>query len=63
MDYMPQERERGITIRTAAISFNWKNYQMNLLDTPGHIDFTGEVERALRVMDGSVVVFDAVHGV
>jgi elongation factor G len=62
-DWMVQERERGITIVSAAVSAEWKGYQLNLIDTPGHIDFTAEVQRSLRVLDGGVVVFDAVQGV
>jgi elongation factor G len=62
-DWMVQERERGITIQSAAISSEWRGYQINLIDTPGHIDFTAEVQRSLRVLDGGVVVFDAVAGV
>lgn len=62
-DYMIQERERGITIRAAAVSFKWKDFQINLIDTPGHIDFTAEVERSLRVMDSAVILFDASMGV
>ncbi len=62
-DWMEQERERGITIVSAAVSAEWKGYQVNIIDTPGHIDFTAEVQRSLRVLDGGVVVFDAVQGV
>jgi elongation factor G len=62
-DFMPQERERGITITAAAITCDWKDYQINLIDTPGHIDFTAEVQRSLRVLDGGIVVFDGVAGV
>jgi elongation factor G len=62
-DWMEQERERGITITAAAITANWGEYQINIIDTPGHIDFTAEVQRSLRVLDGGVVVFDGVQGV
>jgi elongation factor G len=62
-DFMPQERERGITIQSAAITATWRDHQINLIDTPGHIDFTAEVQRSLRVLDGGVVVFDGVAGV
>jgi elongation factor G len=62
-DFMPQERERGITIQSAAITTTWAGHQVNIIDTPGHIDFTAEVQRSLRVLDGGVVVFDGVAGV
>lgn len=62
-DWMEQERERGITIVSAAVTAEWKGYQFNIIDTPGHIDFTAEVQRSLRVLDGGIVVFDAVQGV
>lgn len=63
MDWMDQEQERGITITSAATTCFWNNHQINIIDTPGHIDFTAEVQRSLRVLDGGVVVFDAVAGV
>ena len=62
-DFLQEERERGITIQSAAISFPWKNSIVNLIDTPGHVDFSIEVERCLRVLDGGIAVLDGVAGV
>src|SRR6266496_1636952 len=63
MDWMPQEQERGITITATSTTCHWAGFRINLIDTPGHIDFTIEVERSMRVLDGAVAIFSAVEGV
>lgn len=62
-DYLPQERERGITIQSAVVPITWKSTTINLIDTPGHIDFSVEVERSVRILDSIILVIDAVSGI